>query len=48
MRQMDRKFGLADAERNRIMACKDEQAMEAALDTILEAETREQVLARLS
>jgi hypothetical protein len=46
-RLMDRKFGLTDAERERIMGCEDELAMEAALDTILEAETKEQVLAML-
>jgi hypothetical protein len=46
-RLVDRKFGLTDAERERIMACEDRQAMEAALDIILEAETKEQVLAVL-
>jgi predicted transposase/invertase (TIGR01784 family) len=48
VRQMDRKFGLTDAERKRIMACEEQQAMETALDIILEAETKEQVLAMLS
>ena len=46
-RLIDRKFGLIDAERERIMTCEDEQAMETALYTILEAETKEEVLATL-
>ena len=46
-RLVERKFGLTDAERERIMACEDQQAMEAALDLILEAESKEQILAML-
>ncbi len=48
IRQLDRKFGLTDAERKRISACEDQAALDAALDEILDAETKGQVLAKLS
>ena len=46
-RLVDRKFGLTDSERERIMGCEEQQTMEAALDIILEAESKEQILAML-
>ena len=48
IRLVDRKFGLTDIERERISACEDQSALDAALDEILDAETKTQVLARLS
>ncbi len=46
-RQLDRKFGLTHTERGRIMVCDDQGALDAALDQILDADTKAQVLARL-
>ena len=46
-RQLNRKFGLTDAERERISSCDDQAALDAALDEILDAETKAQVLAKL-
>ena len=46
-RQLDRKFGLAEAERERIMVCEDQAALDAALDEFALAESKEQVLAKL-
>jgi hypothetical protein len=48
IRQLDRKFGLTGAERERISACEDQAALDAALDEILDADTKAQVLAKLS
>ncbi|TVQ18486.1 MAG: hypothetical protein EA382_17650 [Spirochaetaceae bacterium] len=48
IRLVNRKFGLTDAERERIMACEDQSALDAALDEILDAGSKAQVLARLS
>ena len=47
IRQLDRKFGITDAERVRIMSCEDQRALDAALDEFALAETKTQVLARL-
>ncbi|TVQ18488.1 MAG: hypothetical protein EA382_17660 [Spirochaetaceae bacterium] len=47
IRLVDRKFGLTDAERERIVACEDQSALDAALDEILDAGSKAQVLARL-
>jgi hypothetical protein len=46
-RLLSRKFGLADAERERIMACEDQNALDAALDEIIDADIKSVVLARL-
>ena len=46
-RLLDRKFGLTVAERERISSCDDQAALDAALDEILDAETKAQVLAKL-
>ena len=46
-RLLSRKFGLADAERERIMACEDQNALDAALDEIIDADSKSVVLARL-
>jgi hypothetical protein len=47
-RQLDRKFGLAEAERERITACEDQASLDAALDEILDASSKAQVLEKLS
>ena len=47
IRQLHRKFGLSDSERERIIACEDQSALDAALDEILDAGSKAQVLARL-
>ncbi len=47
IRLVDRKFGLTDAERERISGCDDQAVLDAALDEILDAETKAQVLAKL-
>ena len=47
IRLVDRKFGLTEAERERIMVCEDQAALDAALDEFALAESKEQVLAKL-
>lgn len=47
-RLIDRKFGLTGTERERIMACEDQAALDAALDEILDAPSKAQVLEKLS
>jgi hypothetical protein len=47
IRLLERKFGLTDRERERISACGDQGALDAALDEILDAETKAQVLTHL-
>ena len=46
-RLVDRKFGLTDAERERISSCDDQAVLDAALDEFALAETKAQVLAKL-
>jgi hypothetical protein len=46
-RLVDRKFGLTDAERERISACEDQAVLDAALDEFALADTKGQVLAKL-
>ena len=46
-RQLSRKFGLTDAQRERIIACDDQSALDAALDGIIDADSKSVVLARL-
>lgn len=48
IRLVDRKFGLTDAERERIMVCHDQGALDAALDEFALADDKAQVLARLT
>ena len=47
IRQLTRKFGLADAERQLIEATDDTAALDAALDELVVAETKEAVLENL-
>ena len=47
IRQLTRKFGLADAERQLIEATDDTAALDAALDELVVAETKEAVLGKL-
>ncbi|TVQ22215.1 MAG: hypothetical protein EA383_15805, partial [Spirochaetaceae bacterium] len=48
LRQVDRKFSVTQAERERIRAASDPEKLQAALDEIIEpAATRESVLKRL-
>ena len=47
IRQTDRKFGLTVSERERISACSDQGALDAALDEILDAQSKAQVLEKL-
>lgn len=47
VRQLDRRFGLSDVERARIMGCEDAQALDAALDAFALAESKTEVLACL-
>jgi len=47
-RLVDRKFGLTAAERERIMACKDQASLDAALDEFALAESKAPVLQKLS
>ena len=47
IRQLDKKFGLSDEEKNLIRRSEDLEKIEAALDEILDADTKEQVLAHL-
>ena len=46
-RLLDRKFGLSDADRARIAACEDRDALDAALDEIVAATSKSAVLSRL-
>ncbi len=43
-RQLDRKFGLTDAERERILSCDDRDSLDAALDEIITADEKASVL----
>ena len=47
IRQLDKKFGLSDEEKELVRSCEELEKIEAALDEILDAETKEQVLAQL-
>ena len=47
IRLLTRKFGLADAERQRIRGVDDTAALDAALDELVVAETKEAVLGKL-
>jgi hypothetical protein len=47
IRQLNRKFGLTDAERERISSCDDQAVLDAALDEFALAETKARVLAKL-
>ena len=46
-RLMAKRLGLSDSERERIEACEDRDALDAALDEIVVAESKEPVLAKL-
>ncbi len=46
-RQLDRRFGLTETERELILACEDEGALDAALDAILDADSKGEVLDKL-
>lgn len=48
IRLVDRKFGLTHAERQRIMGCEHQAALDEALDEFALAEDKAQVLARLT
>jgi len=47
IRQLDRKFGLTAAERERILSCDDSAALDAALDEIITADAKPAVLNKL-
>ena len=47
IRQMEKKFGLTADERDRIQSTKDLDKLDSALDVILSAATKEEVLAKL-
>ena len=47
IRQMAKRFSLSDAERERVESCEDRDALDAALDEIVVAESKEAVLAKL-
>ena len=47
VRQLNRRFGLTDDEREGILSCDDPDALDAALDDVIVAENKESVLARL-
>jgi hypothetical protein len=47
IRLLTRKFGLTDAERQRIRGVEDTAALDAALDELVVAETKEAVLEKL-
>ncbi len=47
IRQLSRKFGLTDAERQRIRGVEDTERLDAALDELVVAETKEAVLEKL-
>ena len=46
-RQLSRRFSLTEDERGRIASCEDPDALDAALDEFVVAETKEAVLAKL-
>jgi len=46
-RLLERRFGLLESERARIDACTDAEALDAALDEFVVAESKASVLARL-
>ncbi len=48
LRQISRKFGLTDPERDRILSCDDPSALDAALDEIIIADDKASVLNKLS
>lgn len=48
IRLLDRKFTLTAADKKRIQSTEDPAALDAALDEIVVADTKEAVLARLS
>ena len=47
IRQLDKKFGLSDEEKDLVRRTDNLEKIEAALDEILDADTKEQVLAHL-
>ncbi|MGM0675574.1 MAG: hypothetical protein ACQETQ_12845 [Spirochaetota bacterium] len=47
IRLLSRKFGLTDAERQRIRGVEDTERLDAALDELVVAETKEAVLEKL-
>lgn len=47
-RLLAKRFGLSDLEREQIESCEDRDALDAALDEIVVAESKEAVLAKLS
>ena len=47
VRQLDRRFGLTEDEREGILSCDDPNALDAALDDVIVADNKESVLARL-
>ena len=47
VRQLDRRFGLTEDEREGILSCDDPDALDAALDELVEGLPKESVLARL-
>ena len=47
IRQMEKKFGLTADERDRIQSTKDLDKLDSALDVILSAATKEEVLEKL-
>ena len=47
VRQLTRRFGLSDAEREHIESCEDRDTLDAALDEIVVAPDKKAVLAKL-
>jgi len=47
IRLLSRRFSLSDDERKRIESCDDRDALDAALDEMVVADSRESVLAKL-
>ena len=48
IRQLAKRFGLSDHEREHIESCEDRVALDAALDEFAVAESKEAVLAKLN
>ena len=48
VRQLSRKFALTDADRRRIEETENTELLDAALDEVVTAESKEQVLGKLS
>ena len=48
LRLVSRKFNVTDAERERILSCEDQTALDAALDEIITADEKASVLSKLS